>query len=56
LTFTIENNGWRALRSYKNGLVYGGASWNAGYPQADDTVNYIPDTAWIIGDPWVTSP
>ncbi|WP_435748601.1 AbfB domain-containing protein [Microbacterium sp. PMB16] len=56
VSFVGGNNSWRALRSYKNGFVYAGASWNAGAPEADDTVGYIPDTAWTVGAPWVTAP
>ncbi|MGH3692130.1 MAG: AbfB domain-containing protein, partial [Microbacterium sp.] len=55
-TFSISGDSWRVLRSYKNGLVYGGASWWAGIPNADDTQNYIPDAAWTVGAPWVTAP
>ncbi len=56
LTFSISGDSWRVMRSYKNGLVYGGASWWAGIPNADDTQNYIPDVAWTIGAPWATVP
>lgn len=56
ITFIAYNNSWRALRSYKNGGVYGGASWYAAFPEADDAANYIPDTAWTLGAPWVAAP
>jgi hypothetical protein len=55
-SFVGANNSWRALRSHANGLVYAGASWYAGVPAGDDAANYVPDTAWTIGAPWVTSP
>ncbi|CAH0238324.1 hypothetical protein SRABI76_02936 [Microbacterium oxydans] len=55
-SFVGGNNSWRSLRSHANGLVYAGASWYAGVPAGDDAANYVPDTAWTIGSPWVTSP
>ena len=55
-SFVGANNSWRALRSHANGLVYAGASWYAGVPAGDDAANYVPDTAWTIGSPWVPSP
>ena len=51
-SFSAANNAWRYLRSHANGSVYAGASWYAGVPNADDTVNYTADTAWTIGEAW----
>ncbi|KJL25230.1 Alpha-L-arabinofuranosidase B (ABFB) [Microbacterium oxydans] len=52
VTFSTATDPWRVMRSHSNGLVYGGASWYAGIPIADDTQNFVPDTAWTIGEAW----
>ncbi|WP_081859819.1 MULTISPECIES: AbfB domain-containing protein [unclassified Microbacterium] len=56
LSFPAARDPWRKLRMHQNGLVYGGATFSAGVPNGDDAANYIPDTAWVFGEPWVTAP